>query len=269
MVSLDSTAYLIGKIMGDGHLEKNLGSCYFSSGDFTSLSLLREFIATEFGIDVQRTIIKQQVTERGRSYKLRIHSTKFSRFLFSKGAPRGKKVEQPFFIPSWIYEQREYQRKFLQAILEDELTTIKIEKGSHSVGIQFKMSKINEFIPQHYLFMKQIKSMLESFSIECGNLRLQENKEDLSRTRIYFAIQRNKENLIRFKEQVGFFLNLEKSKQLEYSYLIFKSTLRPKIDLNEIQKLRLKGLTIREIATKNKISHTHVHRLLQKMSLKN
>ncbi|MDP3728379.1 MAG: hypothetical protein Q8R18_02890 [bacterium] len=266
MVSLVSTAYLIGKVMGDGHLEKTLGSCYFISGDEKQLLLLKKFIIQEFEINKDKFSLKKYFTKKGISYKLRISSVNFCKFLFSHDAPKGRKVEQAFFVPIWILDHKNFQKAFLQGILEDELTTIKIEKSSHSVAIQFKMSKIKNLYSEHEVFMMQIKNLLENFSIECGELRFQENKEDLSKFRFYFHIQRNKRNLIRFKENIGFCLNIQKSQELEKTYQILKKTLRPEVNKTEILIFRQSGLSIRQIASKTNISSTHVHRILQKFN---
>lgn len=266
MASLLSTSYLVGKVMGDGHLEKTLGSCYFISGEKNQLILLKEFIILNFKIEPKKISLKQEFTQKGGiSYKLRINSVRFCKYLYLNGAPIGKKIEQIFFVPDWIIQDKKFQKVFLQGILEDELTTIKTEKQTnHSVAIQFKMSKTKQFYSEHKIFMTQIKDMLESFYIECGDICFQENKEDLSKFSFYFHIQRNKKNLIRFKENIGFFLNSKKTQELEKAYQIFKATLRPEINKTEIYLYRKQGLTIRQIASKTKISHSHVHRILQK-----
>tara|TARA_Y100000310_G_C20554256_1_gene749726 strand:+ start:316 stop:1131 length:816 start_codon:yes stop_codon:yes gene_type:complete len=264
MILKDYKAYLVGKIMGDGHLEKTLGSCYFISEDKKELQRLKKKIISWFPIDKARCHIKKEEFNKGTSYKLRINNVKFCREMYSLGAPKGKKTEHKFLVPTWILSKIKYQKKFLQGILEDELTTIKIEKKNHSVRPQFKMAKNTKFLNDHYDFMNQVKNMLISFSVNCSEVKEVGTKSEINTHDLYFSIKRNKRSIIKFKEHIGFGLNKRKQSELENCCKILKNTLRPEVNKEKLIFFKKRGLSIRQIARKTGISRSYVHRLLQK-----
>src|SRR3989344_4674487 len=187
-------AYLIGKIMGDGHLEKNLGSCYFISSKLSDLLIIKKFILDIFNID-EVHIFLIQPHERSSSYKLRINSTKFCRLLHSYGAPKGRKVTTEYYVPEWIINNIHNSKLFLQAILEDELRTVKINKATHANDPMFKLSKMPELLESHVIFMQQIKNMINSFGVTSSAIRTIKGKKTLKTLDTYFIINGNKNNI--------------------------------------------------------------------------
>ncbi|MEK6948328.1 MAG: LAGLIDADG family homing endonuclease [Nanoarchaeota archaeon] len=259
-------AYLIGKIMGDGHLEKTLGSCYFISSNLSDLLLIKSFIITVFNIE-EAHIFLIPPHESSSSYKLRINSTAFCRMLYNYGAPKGRKVKVEYFVPEWIIKNDSSSKAFLQALLEDELRTIKIREASHANEPMLKLSKMPNLITSHEVFMRQIKDLLNSFGVSSSNIRTIKGKKDAKTLDTYFIINGNKKNIIKFKENIGFKFNQEKINSLDHCYNILIKTLnnrKPIYDKNEIMKLRKEGFSIRVIAKKLNIGVHPVRNVISK-----
>ncbi|MBL7051834.1 MAG: hypothetical protein ISS01_01975 [Nanoarchaeota archaeon] len=255
-------AYLVGKATGDGHVSKNFGFLGFCNKNKKDLIKLKHLMINIFNIEKSRFEINLKEA-LGQVYFLRVNDALLTRLIYVAGAPKGKKVETKFQVPSWILNNKEYSKLYLQGILEDELTTIKIEKKNPSVRPQFKMAKCEELLKEHKIFMNEIKSLLQQFSIECGEIKKIRSNKNAKTWDLYFPINRNKKNIINFKANVGFRLNKEKIIELEKCCCILKNTLRPIIDTDKIMELREKGLSIRQISYEVGISRTNVHRTIQ------
>lgn len=208
-ISEEDLAYLMGKVIGDGHMDQNFTIKII--GQIEELEEIKKYF-------------KNIINSRFRIYEKKGYGTTYymnfpsilGKKLFSLGAPRGKKTEQEFLVPKWILiGNKEIKKNFLQAILEDELTTIKIEKSRYSVKPQFKMSKNPKYIENHKNFISQIRDLLISFEIECGQLSSPKKKEGQVTNDIYFCIQRNKKNIINFSKRIGFRFNMMKVRELE------------------------------------------------------
>tara|TARA_Y100000310_G_C20435091_1_gene693345 strand:- start:183 stop:452 length:270 start_codon:yes stop_codon:yes gene_type:complete len=88
------------------------------------------------------------------------------------------------------------------------------------------MSKEENLLDNHRYFLDQIKTMIESFGIECSVLSSPKRKKDQNTWDIYFSIQRNKKNIINFARIIGFRYNLNKIKELEKCVEILNSSLK-------------------------------------------
>ncbi|MFH1972286.1 MAG: hypothetical protein ABIJ18_02285 [archaeon] len=222
ILTKEDLAYLIGKVMGDGHLDKNFTIKLI--GQKEDLMVIRDYFKKGLKFDLK--IYKKQ--GYGNSYYMNI-SNKLGKLIFNLGAPVGKKTEISFFVPDWILNgSKQVKRSFLQAILEDELTTIKIEKKTHANRPQFKMSKIRPLLEEHRRFMSQIKDLIECFGIDCGKISDPKQKEKQSSWDLYFPIQRNKKNIIKFEKEIGFRFNQDKIKKLKSCVTILESSIKAK-----------------------------------------
>jgi hypothetical protein len=85
------------------------------------------------------------------------------------------------------------------------------------------MTKREELIDSHKAFMTQVKSAIESFGVTCSSIS-GPIKGDKS-VELYFNIDRNKRNIMRFKERIGFRLNQDKRIRLENCYNIIADSL--------------------------------------------
>ncbi|MCK4670387.1 MAG: hypothetical protein KAT43_04225 [Nanoarchaeota archaeon] len=210
-------AYLIGKIMGDGNLDKKFTIRLI--GQQADLEKIKEMITQEFKISHKRLKINFKQA-KGDSYMLQINDALLGRLLSVLGAPIGAKVKNDFLIPKWISFTNDTKRAFLQGILEDELSTVRIEKSNYSTKPIFKMAKIEERLQNLEYFLKQIKNIIESMGVECGEIsripkHLTDRKDNLITYSKHFWIQRNKQNILRFSHNIGFRYNLEKVKKLK------------------------------------------------------
>lgn len=160
-------------------------------------------------------------------------------------------------------EDKYYQKQFIIGLLEDELSTIKIEKKNYSIIPQFKMTKNYNIIDGHYIFMNQIREILIDNGIECGKVKRAKSITEYQTLDLYFSIQRNKRNIIKFKERIGFKLNKQKIESLEECYNILKNTLKPQINFNEIYRLNKLGYSHRNIAKTINISPSTVDRAVK------
>ena len=262
---LEEVAYLIGKVMGDGNLDKNYIARFI--GQEKDLTLLKELIITIFNIESSKLKIRRKEA-KGVSYLLQINDTLFGRLLASLGTPVGNKTKIAFGIPSWITKDKSYSKRFLQALLEDELSTIKIEKSSYSVKPRLKLAKEDRLIPNLRLFLTQIKLMLGQFNVKCSNISNHATFKQGQTTReLYLDINRNKENILTFAREIGFRINAYKIKCLNNTIPLLENTKqnrKPFIDKEKIIALRKKSLTIRQISKIVKLNPTSVHRVIIK-----
>lgn len=256
-------AFLIGKICGDGNLDKNFTLRFI--GKENDLKYLKQQIISNFGIEKSKFSLKKRFA-KGHSTILQINCSILGRLLCCLGAPRGNKTKTRFLIPSWIMRSKEAKRKFLQAILEDELNTIKIEKSNHSNYPKFKLRKEESLKDNLFEFLMQIKKVLMDFNVFSSKIS-KPLMVDKGKTEFYFKIKRNKKNIINFKENIGFRTNFKKIEELDDCYKILKKTLKPEIDIKKVLDLRAKELSIRKIAKRLNISKSTVYRLIKNNKL--
>lgn len=227
-------AYLIGKVSGDGHLDSNYTLHFI--GKEKDLILLHDLIKNMFRIRSYNLSIKRRHS-KGVSYLLQVNCAYLGRILYLLGAPMGNKTKTAFLAPKWILSKKNLKKRFLQALLEDELTTIKIERCNYSVKPRLNLSKRGYLIDNLKEFMQQVKEAIESFGVGCSHISrpIDENKSQ----RLYFHIHRNKKNIIKFKERIGFRFNIDKIEKLENCYKTIKSSIgesRPRISAPEMSK---------------------------------
>ena len=260
-----TNAYLIGKTMGDGHLDKNFIVSFV--GNEKEIINLKKLILRNYGLKDKNLLIKYKEA-LGSSFILRINDTLFGRMLFCLGAPKGNKTKQRFLVPNWIYNSKENSKLFLQGLLEDELTTIKIEKSNYSVMPRLKMAKEEKLLNNLKIFLKQLSYLLKKFDVTCGDVTFSKTHKENQKTReLYLSINRNKQNILNFAKNIGFKLNTRKIKSLHKCVKILEKTKynrKPFIDTQKIVKLRKEGLSIRQISNIVNLNRTSVHRVLLK-----
>ena len=208
--------------MGDGHLDARFTLKLI--GKEKDLISLRNLIINKFGVNANRFSIRKRICI-GVSHLLQVNNAFLGRILSLLGAPKGNKTKNAFTVPSWILTNKKFKKRFLQALLEDELTTIKIRKCNYSVAPRLKLAKREELIPNLREFMQQVKEAIESFGVECSHISKPiETKTECQD--LYFHIKPNKRNIIKFKETIGFRLNQDKVEKLNHCYDILKNTLK-------------------------------------------
>lgn len=209
------SAYLVGKVMGDGNLDESF-TCRFV-GQLEDLTILKELITRYYSVEERRMTIRPKKA-RGYSNMLQINDSLFGRFLYALGAPFGNKAKKQFIIPSWITTSKTHQIYFLRAIFDDELSTIKLRKARIREAA-FRMAKVERYQNNLYEFLSQIKKLTENFSVKCSNIerpRFENVHKDGNKTfSLCFRILGNKKNVIKFSENIGFELNQTKIRELE------------------------------------------------------
>lgn len=260
-----TSSYLVGKVMGDGHLDKNFIVSFV--GNEKELVNLRKLILNVYNLKRRHFSIKEKKAF-GSSFILRVKDCLLGRVLFCLGAPKGNKTKQEFLVPNWIYNSKEKSRLFLKGLLEDELTTIRIEKSKYSVTPKLKLAKEEKLIGNLEAFLKQIKHLLKVLNVTCSNVSFCKTYKPNQKTKeLCININRNKQNIINFAKNVGFGLNVKKAKTLTECVNILEKTKhnrKPFIDKQRIINLRQKGLSIRQISSVINLNKTSVYRVLQK-----
>lgn len=210
-----NSAYIIGKLMGDGNLDKHF-ICRFV-GQEEDLTILKESIFKQFSIKKNSMSIRFK-RAKGCSYLLQVNDCLFGRFLFSLGAPKGNKTKVEFLVPNWITSSNNLKKYFLQALFEDELATIKIKRKKFFREATFKMAKIEKHQKNLYDFLNQIKELTESLDVQCGDISKVNytniQKDGNKTTQLCFRVLGNRKNVVRFWRNIGFRFNQEKIKEL-------------------------------------------------------
>jgi len=257
-------AYLVGKVMGDGHLDKNFSLSFV--GKKNEIYCLKIHISKTFGLRQSKLPVKRRES-MGVSYRLSVNNCLLGRILFLLGAPQGNKTKQTFLIPSWIVGNMDAKKAFLQALLEDELTTIKIHKCNYSIKPRLKMSKKEPLAHNLQEFLMQVKQAIESFGVKCSNISKPIPKKEMGSVEIYLDINREKQNIINFSNKIGFRIHKEKITCLKNCVDVLEKTKfnrKPEINVGEIIALRKQGFTFRQISGKTKVNRTTIHRIIKK-----
>ncbi len=223
---LKEIAYFVGKVMGDGNLDR-LFVCRFI-GDRDTLFCLVDILSSRFKIPRFKMSIRRKFA-LGESYLLQINDCLFGRLLYTFGAPIGNKTRVPFLVPDWIFSSVEFKKLFLQALLEDELAKIRVLRSNHANTPNFKMHKGVGLENNLVEFLTQVKILIESFDVDCSHIvgpkKVYNKSTKVRSLQSYFWIQRNKQNIINFKEKLGFRFNLDKIEALDHCYGVLKSSL--------------------------------------------
>ena len=206
---------LIGKIMGDGNLD-NKYTCRFT-GQKADLDILKTLIINDFSISKESAKITFRENV-GTSYMLQINDSLLGRFMYALGAPIGNKTKTRYLIPKWITHSKPAGRRFLQAIFDDELSTIKIKRERFIQEATFRMAKTEEHQNNLTEFLTQLKSMTQDFGVdssEIGKPYFENIQEDGARSLSQcFRILGNRDNILRFNDHIGFGINPEKKREL-------------------------------------------------------
>lgn len=248
---------------GDGHLDKNF--TLFFIGQEEEINALRDLISESYDLEREKFTIKYRKAY-GVSFCLQVKDALLGRLLFCLGAPMGNKTKKPYLVPFWIFNFKQNSKLFLQGLLEDELSTVKIEKSSYSSKPRLKLAKDVKLIPNLRIFLRQIKFLIERLGVNCSGVSKRTSHKKNQETReLYLDINRNKENIINFSKNIGFRITQKKIKKLNECVGVLKRTKynrKPFIDGKRIETLRKKGYSIRQISKILNLNKSSVHRVL-------
>jgi|TARA_B100002003_G_C14074245_1_gene516786 hypothetical protein len=210
------SSLLVGKLMGDGNLD-NKFTCRFI-GQKEELVLLKKILVSHFLINENSAKITYRENV-GTSYMLQINDSLLGRFMYALGAPMGNKTKIRYLIPPWIIRSKPMAKRFLQAIFDDELSTIKIKREKFIQEATFRMAKVEEHQDNLTDFLNQLKNMTQNLGVdssEIGKPYFENIQVDGARSFSQcFRILGNRQNIVRFNSHIGFGINQEKIRQLE------------------------------------------------------
>ena len=254
-------AYLIGKVMGDGHLDEKYQTSFVSKSR-SDLEGLRNMIIKELNIPSEKFKLYFRKA-KGESFLLRLNFVKIGKTLFELGAPKGNKTKQASLVPEWIFKSREHSKMFLKAILEDELSTIKILRKNYSNKPRLKLAKSEEKLNNLRDFLNQIKFMLEKEDVQCSEVSKHSySKQNQTTRELYLDILGNKRNILLFRNKIGFLNSKQKTESLQHCCDILFNTLK-EVNPIQIKELRRQGLSLRKIAEKTDLNKSTIARVLK------
>jgi len=225
-------------IYGDGSLKKDLfGFDLF--GQKQDLLLLKRKFDEQF--DFNSKICENKVTSEitkenkgvvstkpviGSCYRLRIYSAVFAKLLYLAGAPKGDKVSQPTFVPSWLMNSsKETKRRFLSVLFGNELQCPQLRAKNAFISSQFGLHKIESKKTDLKIFLEQIKQLLNEFGISTSPVAFEKSRTvrkdgDLS-MKLYFHIDSHSPNVLCLFKEIPFKYAEEKQKRFEEAVQLF------------------------------------------------
>tara|TARA_Y100000310_G_scaffold343467_1_gene451224 strand:- start:1234 stop:2193 length:960 start_codon:yes stop_codon:yes gene_type:complete len=258
--NLPDYSYLVGKIMGDGHIDKRY-SIKFIAGDTSQLDLIYNYLTKKFFIPFNRMKISKKVSTKGLSYVLHVNYSPFGRILSQLGAPVGNKTMNAFSVPKWILINNNTKRLFLQALLEDELTTIKIEKKFHANSPVLKLIKHPNHVNSLREFLYEIKKMINDLGISTSEISKSIVTEN-GKISMYLRLNQNKENIIKFSQNIGFRFNVIKKNKLKDCVKVLRKTRynrKVSVNMGKLQEYINRGYSIRRISQLMKVNRSSIH----------
>jgi len=149
-------------------------------------------------------------------YSMRVTARSFLILLNLLGAPVGKKTEQEFSVPKWLFDcPKWHKRLYLASYFGAEMSTPKTMSGFNTtfympaVGI----NKIKDKIESGKEFFKGIQTLLKEFDIDS---EISDEKEEYTNKfnektfRIRLLIKGDNDSLLKFYRHINFEYNLEK-----------------------------------------------------------
>jgi len=148
-------------------------------------------------------------------HMMKVVGTSFAALLISLGVPAGRKVNQKYGVPAWIFDAPLWQKRlFLASFFGAEMSTPKSipnEYSFHSPCVS--MNKRKEISGDARHFFEQVGKLLLEFGVKIqmiGEREECENKDGQISHRLRLSVCNDTKNLIRFYENVNFEYNIEK-----------------------------------------------------------
>lgn len=148
-----------------------------------------------------------------KEYAMKVVGTSFAILLVSLGVPVGKKVNQKYEVPSWIFDAPLWQKRlFLASFFGAEMSSpkpIPNQYNFHSPCVS--MNKLSCLSNNARNFLEQIGLILNEFGVKIQKIReRKEYKKGEISYRLRLIVCNDTENLIRFYEKVNFEYNRKK-----------------------------------------------------------
>lgn len=195
---------MTGFIMFDGFIKWNKESIVFCFRHEEDASLFKNKFEGLFPKS------KMMLKYHAFCYNTYVCNKTFAELMSVLGAPEGRKINQTFFVPNWIYNGPDHLKKEFISIAignEGSAPTLKSRR------IQFVSSKCKDKVLDLLLFVNQIRALLFHFNIETSPIQLR-NPGGNRQFHARFYIK-GKDNLIKFHKQFKFLYASEKQESLE------------------------------------------------------
>lgn len=186
------------------------GIVTLARNDLTSLGIPANVTAqiTPF----KKTSNFYSLTDTSTTYRLQIASTPPAILFHALGLPIGKRGEQKLAIPTWILDKatKWQQGLFLSSYLGCRMATPTAKTKYHFNGIFVQQSQRTPFLEYGIAFQEQLRSLLNRFDIESGEVTHFEDYTTPNTQRIRFKIKESDANLIRVFSTLTFEYHPEK-----------------------------------------------------------
>lgn len=195
-------AGIVADLIGDGNLQGEPKWRFdFVSKDKNELNRFAKQIFELYKIKGK---IRPCTTNKfGETFLYGVNCKPLARILYLSGVPYGAKVLTEFNIPSWILEDKEYFRSFINRLFYCEGTV----DYSNSPFIEIKMYKADYLIANGVDFFETIKKYLFLyFGIISNNVYVNGKsfrKDGIITLGVRLKIKRKKE-VLRFVKEIGF-----------------------------------------------------------------
>jgi len=192
-------------------------------------------------------------------YQFSVNASSLVVLLEALGVPRGRKVNQAYRVPKWIFKAPLWQKRlFLASLFGCELRKPHRRKGRRGYfnAPVFPMAKREELIENGKDFLKDISGLLKEFGVE--TLYIDKRKRHVSKKKeiswaLELVLSPKPQSLFNLWSQIGFEYNSERAflANLAVQYLKLRErTLREKEQAikEKIPQLLKSGLSYQKIA---------------------
>ncbi|MCD6528617.1 RtcB family protein [bacterium] len=182
--------------------------------------------------------------------------------LESLGVPRGRKVDQPFRVPKWIFKCPLWQKRlFLAALFGSELRCPhrRLDRKGNFNAPSFPLGKRIELLNNAKDYLKDIEKLLKDFGVKTLYIEQPKNKKHINTKGkvswgLNLVISPALKNLLNLWGKIGFEYNKERNffANVAIQYLRFKQQVlqeKEKAIKYEIPRLLQSGLSYQKIAT--------------------
>ncbi len=196
---------------------------------------------------IHTSYAKYEFTNEETSSK--VVSSSFAILLISLGVPLGRKTNQDYYLPSWIFKAPLWQKRlFLAAFFGAEITTPKT-MFNHDYNFYcptISMNKKEGFVKSGKIFLQQASSLLAEFGVKTQKISQRTeyvNKEGKISYRLRLILSSQAEDLINLYSKVGFEYNKKRRflanvavQFLKLKQLIVKNRKEVAIEALELKK---------------------------------
>jgi len=195
------------------------------------------------------------------SYSFLLDASSFVVLLETLGVPRGKKVNQPFRVPKWIFKCVLWQKRlFLAALFGSELRCPhrRLDRRGNFNAPSFPVGKRTDLLKNAKAYLKDIKNLLKEFGVRTLYIEQPKNKKHINTKGeaswgLNLVISPAIENLLNLWCKIGFEYNKERSfsANVAIQYLKFKQKIlkeKEKVIKITIPQLLKTGLSYQKIA---------------------